>query len=95
MEVVVFENNTVYDGEKVNDDDAVELFISMCKRYVSPEDISQEATHLHNGGTFVTYSDISGGDKPMMVMIFGTSPDMFEKIEAALQEMYEEYIQRC
>lgn len=93
MEVVVFENNSVYDSEKVNED-AVELFISMCKRYVSPEYLSQEATHLHNGGSFVTYADISGGDKPCMVMIFGTSPDMYEKIKQALEEMYEEYHQR-
>ena len=94
MEVVVFENNSVYDTAKVNDD-AVELFISMCKRYVSPEDISQESTYLHNGRTFITYADTSGCDKPMMVMIFGTSPDMFEKIKKGLEEMYEAYHMRC
>jgi hypothetical protein len=93
MEVVVFENNTVYDNEKVHDD-AIELFTSMCKRYVSPEYLSKESTCLHNGGTFVTYADISGGDKPCMVMIFGTSPDMYEKIKQALEEMYEEYNNR-
>ena len=93
MEVVVFENNMVYDSEKVNDD-AVELFISMCKRYVSPEYVSQESTYLNNGNSFVTYSDISGGDKPCMVMIFGTTPDIFPKIKHALEEMYEEYHKR-
>lgn len=90
MEVVVFENHSVYDKAKVNDD-AIELFISMCRRYVSPEYLPKESTYLDNGGTFVTYADISGGDKPCMVMIFGTSPDMYEKIKQALEEMYEEY----
>ena len=93
MEVVVFENNILYDCAKVNDN-AVELFIKMCSRYVSPEYVSQEATYLHNGGSFVTYSDISGGDKPCMVMIFGTTPDIFPKIQHALEEMYEEYHKR-
>ena len=93
MEVVVFENNSVYDSIKVTDD-AVEVFIDMCKDYVSPEDISQEATSLYNGGTFVTYADISGGDKPMMVMIFGIKPDMFSKIKEGLEQMYEDYHNR-
>ena len=93
MEIVVFEDNSVYDSAKVNDN-AVEVFISMCKRYVSPEYLPKESTDLHNGGTFVTYADISGGDKPCMVMIFGTGPDMYEKIKHALEEMYEDYHQR-
>ena len=90
MEVVVFENNIVYDSAKVSDD-AVDLFISMCKRYVSPEYLPKESTDLHNGGTFVTYADISGGDKPCMVMIFGITPDIFPMIKEALEDMYEEY----
>ena len=92
MEIVVFENNIVYDSAKVSDD-AVDVFISMCKRYVSPEYLSQECTYLHNGGTFVIYSDTSGCDKPCMVMIFGTGPDMYENIKEALEEMYETYDQ--
>jgi len=94
MEVVVFENNSVYDHAKVTDDDPVEVFIDMCKDYVSPEDISQEATSLYNGGTFVTYSDITGCDNAYMVMIFGIKPDIFPKIKEGLQEMYEDYHQR-
>jgi len=93
MEVIVFENNSVYDSIKVSDD-AVDVFIDMCKDYVSPEDISQEATSLYNGGTFVTYADISGGDKPYMVMIFGCQPDIFPKIQKGLQQMYEDYNNR-
>ena len=93
MEVVVFENHSLYDCAKVTDD-AVEVFIEMCRRYVSPEYLSKEATYLHNGGSFVTYADISGGDKPMMVMIFGCQPDIFPKIEEGLQQMYDDYNNR-
>jgi len=94
MEVIVFENNSVYDHAKVTDDDAVELFIDMCKDYVSPEDISQESTSLYNGGTFVTYADNTGCDKAMMVMIFGCQPDIFPKIKKGLQQMYDDYHNR-
>ena len=90
MEIVVFENNILYDSAKVSDD-AVDVFISMCKRYVSPEGIPKESTYLHNGHTFVTYSDTSGCYKPCMVMIFGITSDIFLKIKQALEDMYEEY----
>ena len=95
MEVVVFENHSVYESEKVTDDDAVDLFIEMCRRYVSPEYLPKEATYLYNGNTFVTYTDISGGDKPMMVMIFGISQsDIFPNIQKGLQQMYDDYHNR-
>ena len=94
MEVVVFENHSVYESEKVTEDDAVDLFIEMCRRYVSPEYLSKESTCLYNGGTFVTYADISGGDKPMMVMIFGCGPDIFPHIQEGLEQMYDDYNNR-
>ena len=86
MEIVVFENQSIY-YQVVVLNNPIEKFIEMCKRYVNPEYVLEENAEVFFGKTFVSYCDISGGDKPMIVMLIGITEDMIPYIKKALKEM--------
>ena len=91
MEIVVFENQSIY-YQVVVLNNPIEKFIEMCKRYVNPEYVLEENAEVFFGKTFVSYCDISGGDKPMMVILMGITEDMVPYIKKALKELY---INKC
>jgi hypothetical protein len=91
MEIVVFENHIPYDHTVVVEN-PIEQFIKMCKRYVNPEYVDKKDTDTCFGKTFVSYSDNSGGDKPMIVILMGINEDMIPTIKNALDDIY---INKC
>ena len=91
MEIVAFENNSLYDHTFVLEN-PIGKFIEMCKTYVNPKYIAEDSTETFFGHTFVSYSDSSGGDKPMNVILMGISEHMIPTIKKALKELY---INKC
>jgi hypothetical protein len=72
-EIIVFEYNDLYDGtdKLIDEKHAVTEFIRFCKQYMSPEYYTNEDTRLIMGDMYISYADISGGDKPMNILLLG------------------------
>ena len=73
FEIIAFEYSDLYDGidELIDEKRAVLEFIKFCKKYLSPEYYTSENTRLVIGNMYVSYADISGGDKPMNILLLG------------------------
>jgi hypothetical protein len=89
-EVIVFEYQDIYATAMIPKENLVEEFTNMCVEYVSPEYIPQSETCLNYGKTFVSYSDRSGGDKPMIVLLTGVTvdSDLISPIKESLRKKY-------
>ena len=93
FEIVVFENHSCYDGEICDDTNVIEKYIDLCKHYVKPEYVSEEEAFFTYGKLFVSYSDHSGGDKPMNVILVG---EITEEMRGTIQEKLKKiYIKQC
>jgi hypothetical protein len=69
FEVVVFENQSLYDGthEIQDEKEAVTRFFDYCEKYSFGSD---EKT-LTIGNLYVSYADTSGEDKPLNILLLG------------------------
>ena len=86
-EVVVFENNAPYDSRKITD---LSSFVEICRYYMNPEYTEKEYVSLWHGGSFISYSDKSGNDKAMNIVLVGKlKPEDFKFIEEELKKFYE------
>ena len=93
-EVIVFEYQDIYSTAMIPKENLVEEFANMCVEYVSPEYIPQSETRLNYGKTFVSYSDRSGGDKPMIVLLTGVTVDS-DLISAIKESLRKKYLGVC
>jgi hypothetical protein len=96
-EVIVYENQDIYSTAMIPKENLVEAFTNMCVEYVSPEYIPQSETRLNYGKTFVSYSDRSGGDKPMIVLLTGVTvnSDLISAIKNAIRKKYLRVCEDC
>jgi hypothetical protein len=96
-EIMVYEYNSPYDSETVTQENCVEVFLKICKKYVSPEYLREDQTHVHYGNWFFSYADQSGGDKPMLVMLIGPkmTAGLISEIKAGLKELYNRLCEQC
>jgi hypothetical protein len=96
-EVIVYENQDIYSTAMIPKENLVEAFTNMCVEYVSPEYIPQSETRLNYGKTFVSYSDRSGGDKPMIVLLTGITVDsvLISAIKNAIRKKYLRVCEDC
>ena len=95
-EIVVFEYRTAYDGDYVAHDNALETFITYCRKYINPREIPKERTEFSWGHTYVSYTDHSGNDKPKMIMLMGLiTPEMRSEIKTALDDLYFNTCEDC
>lgn len=86
-EVIVFENTSLYDRQVITD---LSRFIKICKYYVNPEYVNKDDVSICFGSSFFSYSDKSGNDKPMNVVLVGKlSPEDFKKLEEELKKLYD------
>lgn len=96
-EVIVYEYNYPYDTMTVTQENCVNGFVEMCRKYVNPEYVSEDQTIADYGKHYVSYCDHSGGDKPMLVMLIG--PKMTEglvsEIKAGLKDLYKRLCYEC
>jgi len=90
FEIAVFEYSDLYDGVPiVSADKVVEEFMKHYKRYLSPEYYPEDEVWFVRGRLFLSYSDKTGGDKPMTVMLIGSiTEELVAEIEAAVAKLY-------
>ena len=96
-EVIVFEDQSIYATAMIPKENLVEAFTNMCVEYVNPEYVPQTQTSLNFGRTFVSYSDRSGGDKPMIVLLTGITVDsvLISAIKNAIRKKYLRVCEDC
>lgn len=96
-EVIVFEDQSIYTTAMIPKENLVEAFTNMCVEYISPEYVPQTQTSLNFGKTFVSYSDRSGGDKPMIVLLTGITVDsvLVSAIKDAIRKKYLRVCEDC
>jgi hypothetical protein len=89
-EIVILECTDVYGTWDVSSDNVVQEFIDLCRKYVNPEDVNREDVCLSNTRNLISYSDISGNDKPRTVMLIGSNIPfkIYEEIDDKLEEFY-------
>ena len=96
-EVIVYENQDIYATAMIPKENLVEAFTNMCVEYINPEYIPQSEARLNYGKTFVSYSDRSGGDKPMIVLLTGITVDsvLISAIKNAIRKKYLRVCEDC
>ena len=95
-EILVYENNSVYDMRETDSSNVVSVFLRMCKEFVNPEYVDKSSTEFDSSSRFVSYSDRSGNDKPMLVILIGTITDeMLVEIQDGLKKLYIHYCEDC
>jgi len=88
-QIIAFENHEVYDSQIVSSYNALEKYVKMCEKYVPPEFIIESETQFEFDTMYVKYTDKSGDDKPMMILMFGSfSIDMINHIKIGLKKIY-------
>jgi hypothetical protein len=65
--IMVFENHDLYDSRLTPADEAVDAFVKISLQYVDRKDGEFQT----DGERMVRFTDRSGGDKPMMVLMTG------------------------
>lgn len=93
-EILAFENHSLYDSAYVNtEEEAINNFIKMCRRYVNPEYNTEEEVRLTKTNMTIYYRDSGGNDKPMMIQLIGAiTVMMYRTIQERLKGFY---ISRC
>jgi len=81
IEIIVFENQSIYE-QIIVISNPIEKFIEMYNKYLS--DIPKNTIEISFGKTFISCSDRSGGDKPIMIIIIGITTEIIQEI---LKEM--------
>ena len=96
-EVIVFEDQSIYATAMIPKENLVEAFTNMCVEYINPEYVPQTQTSLNFGNTFVSYSDRSGGDKPMILLLTGITVDslLISAIKNAIRKKYLRVCEDC
>ena len=96
-EVIVFEDQSIYATAMIPKENLVEAFTNMCVEYINPEYVPQTQTSLNFGKTFVSYSDRSGGDKPMILLLTGITVDslLISAIKNAIRKKYLRVCEDC
>jgi len=94
FEIVTFEYSDAYDRiNTVKPEDVVKEFIRQYKTYLSPEFYPEEEVWFSRGRLWISYTDKTGGDKPMMVMLIGPITDeLIAQINDAVAKLY---IKKC
>ena len=93
-EIAVFEYSDLYDGAStVPADKVVEKFMEQFKHYLNPEYYPEDEVWFSQGRLWLSYRDITGGDKPMTVMLIGhITEELVAEIKAAVDRLY---IKKC
>ena len=90
FEIATFENSDLYDGvTRVPADEVVKVFLQQYKKYLNPEYYAEDDVWSTRGRLFFSCSDITGGDKPMKIMLIGPITDeLVAEIESAVSKLY-------
>jgi len=96
-ELLVFECNSLYHSKtSESQDNALAMFVELCREFVSPEYVAENETSFDSGSLYMSYADRSGGDKPMLVIMIGTITDeMRSSVQESLKKMYFRICKDC
>jgi hypothetical protein len=96
-ELLVFESNSLYHSKtSESEDNALSMFVAICREFVSPEYVAENGTSFDSSSLHMSYADCSGGDKPMLVLLIGTITDeMRSKAQESLKKMYIRICEDC
>ena len=89
FEILAFEYQDLYDGEDTNLSNVVEKFVAFYKLYFINHEIPNEYISFTSGKSFISYSDKSGGDKPIMLMLVGNlNGTLINEIKLEIEKLY-------
>ena len=96
-ELLVFECNSLYHSKtSESQDNALTMFVELCREFISPEYVAENQTSFDSGSLYMSYADRSGGDKPMLVIMIGTITDeMCSRAQETLKKMYIRICEDC
>ena len=96
-EILAFENHSLYDSVYVNtEEEAINNFIKICRRYVNPEYNPKEEVRLTKTKMTISYRDSGGNDKPTMVQLIGVITDeLYKTIQEKLKRFYIHNCEDC
>ena len=99
FEICTFEYSDLYDGiDTVEPENVVKEFMKQYTRYLSPEYYPEEEVWFSRGRTWLAYSDKTGGDKPMMVMLIGPgtiTDELIAQIKDSVAKLYIKFCADC
>jgi hypothetical protein len=95
-QILVFENQRIYDSFYVSAENPVEEYVNKCATYMPRPNVLPENTRFISDKTWVKYSHKKGGKKPLMVMMIGpTTPEMIDSIQQKLKRIYIDNCEIC
>lgn len=93
-EIATFEQSVLYDGtDTVEPENVTNEFMEQYKKHLSPKYYPEEEVKFSRGRLWLAYTDNTGGDKPMRVMLFGHITD--ELIAQIKEAVRVSYVKRC
>ena len=79
----------MYDGEITDSNNVLEEFVKFYKRYFISYEIPQESISFNSSIMFISYTDKSEGDKPIMLMLVGKlNETLINEIKTEIEKLY-------
>jgi len=89
FEILALEYHDLYDGEITDSNNVLEEFVKFYKRYFINYEIPRESISFDSSIMFISYSDKSGGDKPVMLMLVGKlNETLINEIKTEIEKLY-------
>ncbi len=89
FEILALEGHELYDGEITDSNNVLEEFVKFYKRYFISYEIPQESISFNSSIMFISYTDKSEGDKPIMLMLIGKlNESLIDEIKLEIEKFY-------
>ena len=89
FEILAFEYQDLYGGLITDSNNVLEEFVEFYKRYFINYELPRESILFNSSIMFISYTDKSGGDKPLMLMLIGKlNKTLIEKIKLEIEKLY-------
>lgn len=89
FEILALEGHELYDGEITDSNNVLEEFVKFYKRYFISYEIPQESISFNSSIMFISYTDKSEGDKPIMLMLVGKlNETLINEIKTEIEKLH-------
>ena len=90
FEIVAFENQSLYDRMECQGNEVVENFVNKYCEYFNPEYYTEPSISFERGMFYLSYTNISGDHKPIMLMLIGPiTGNIVTEIKDAVKRVYD------
>ena len=90
FEIIVFENQNVYDKIECERHDVVNKFVNKYYHYFDPHHYTEDSIRFDRGKLYLRYSEAEGGYKPTCIMLIGPITEfLISEVKEGVKEMYE------